>query len=57
MNNLITKYYKPTPIPPKSPTSPTTTFYNDDDGHLMCKCSCGRIWDGCAQCPCAIDDY
>ena len=57
MNNLITKYYKPTPIPPKSPTSPTTTFYNDDDGHLMCKCSCGRIWDGCAQCTCAIDDY
>jgi len=51
MNNLITKYYKP------APKTPSITFYNDDDGHQMCKCSCGRIWDGCSQCPCNMDDY
>lgn len=52
MNTLITQYYKPDTKNKEA----STTFYTDDDGNHLCKCSCGRIWDGCAQCPCIIDD-
>lgn len=51
MNTLITQYYKPNCL------EPTVIFYRDDYGRQMCKCSCGRVWDGCAQCNCLIDEY
>lgn len=52
MNTLITDYFQPDTI-----KMPTTSFYEDEYGYQMCKCSCGRIWDGCSQCPCALDQY
>ena len=49
-NTLITQYYQPVL------NGSTTTFYEDDHGRQLCKCSCGRVWDGCTQCNC-VSDY